>query len=107
MTQLDLDTTTLARAAVDLHAAAASLADVSAGVLAGAAAPGASGDAGLSAALEDLAAAWRATHAALVHELGALGDALSHAGHVFEGAELTTTHDLAALLGGPRPGDDA
>jgi len=107
MTQLDLETTTLATTGADVRGAAAALADVSSGALVDAAAPGASGDEGLSAALQDLVAAWRATDEALVGELGSLAAGLSRAAEVFEGAERTTTHDLAALLGGSRPGDDA
>ncbi|SKC81146.1 hypothetical protein [Krasilnikoviella flava] len=107
MAQLDLDTTTLATTGADLRGAASSLADLPRGVLASAAAPAASGDACLSAALEDLAAAWRTTHEWLVGELGSLGAGLSRAAEVFDGAERGTTHDLAAVLGGPRTGDDA
>ena len=107
MTQLDLETTTLATAATDVRGAAAALTDVSGGVLVEAAGPAASGDAALSAALQHLAAAWRATDRALVDELGALAAGLSHAAAVFEGAERTTAHDLAALLGASRPGDEA
>lgn len=107
MTQLDLDTTTLTTAAVDLTRATSSLAEVSSGLLTTAASPGACGDAGLSAALQGLAAAWRTAHGSLVGELGALGAGLSRAAEVFEGAERGTAQHLAALLSGPRPGDDA
>ncbi|MCZ2264143.1 MULTISPECIES: hypothetical protein [unclassified Isoptericola] len=107
MTQLDLETTTLAAAGTDVRGAALALHDVSSGVLVAAAAPAATGDAGLGAALQDLAAAWRAAHEALGDELGALAAVLARASEVFEGAERATTHDLAALLGGPRPGDGA
>ncbi|MFD6136651.1 hypothetical protein [Isoptericola sp. NPDC056618] len=107
MTQLDLETTTLAAAGTDVRGAAVALHDVSSGVLVAAATPAASGDAGLSAALQDLAAAWRAADQALVDELGTLAAGLARASEVFEGAERTTTHDLAALLVGPRPGGDA
>ncbi|MEU2200370.1 hypothetical protein [Isoptericola sp. NPDC019482] len=107
MTQLDLDTTTLATAAADLSGATSSLAEVSSGLLTTAAAPDASGDAGLSAALQGLATAWRAAHEALVGELGSLGAGLSRAAEVFEGAERGTAQHLAALLGGSRHGDHA
>ncbi|MFI2105303.1 hypothetical protein ACH436_18575 [Isoptericola sp. NPDC019693] len=103
MTQLDLDTTALATAAVDLRSAASSLGDLSGGVLAAAATPDASGDTRLSAALQDVAAAWRTAHEALESELGSLGAGLAHAAEVFEGAERSTAQELAALLGGPRP----
>jgi len=102
MTQLDLDTTILATAASALRDATSSLAEVSGGLLATAATPGASGDAGLSAALQGLAAAWRTSHEAVVDELGSLGAGLSRAAEVFEGAEHGTVQDLAALLGGSR-----
>ncbi len=107
MTQLDLDTTTLATAASDLSDATSSLAEMSGGLLATAATPGSSGDAGLSAALGGLAAAWRTNHEAVVNELGSLGAGLSRAAEVFEGAERRTAHDLAALLGGSRSADHA
>jgi len=99
MTQLDLDTTTLATAASDLSDATSSLAEMSDRLLATAATPGASGDADLSDALQCLAAAWRTSHEAVVTELGSLGAGLSHAAEVFEGAERRTAQDLAALLG--------
>ncbi len=107
MTQLDLDTTTLAAAASDLSGATSSLAEMSGGLLATAATPGASGDAGLSAALQGLAAAWRTTHEAVVDELGSLGAGLSRAAEVFESAERRTAQDLAALLDGSRSADRA
>jgi hypothetical protein len=107
MTQLDLDTTTLAAAGADLRGGATALAEARAGGLAAAAATAASGDARLSGALDDLAAAWRATHESLVGALASLGDGLSRAAEIFDDAERGTAHDLATLLVGAGTGDDA
>ncbi|MFE5307964.1 hypothetical protein [Isoptericola sp. NPDC056605] len=107
MTQLDLDTTTLAAVGADLRAGATTLAGARAGALTAAAAPGVSGDVALSAAVEDLAAAWRSAHESLVGALVSLGAGLSEAAEVFAGAERGTVRDLAALLGAAGTADGA
>jgi len=107
MTRLDLDTTTLATTGADLRDTAASLAAVPHGVLDAAAAPAATGDANLSAALGDLASAWRTSHEALVGALESAGAALTRAAEEFEGAEHGTAQALAALLTATPAGGDA
>jgi|GEM_PF-7112800 len=99
MTQLDLDTTTLAAAGADLRGGAGALADARGSGLAAGATLAVTGDAALSVALDDLVAAWHATQESLAGSLGALGSGLAQAAEVFDGAEHATTRDVVALLG--------
>ncbi|MGF0115050.1 hypothetical protein ACQFYA_01830 [Promicromonospora sp. Marseille-Q5078] len=107
MTQLDLDTTTLAAAGAGLRGGAGALAGARGHGLTAGAALAATGDAGLSAALGELSAAWRSTHESLVGSLGALGSGLAQAAEVFDGAERATTRDVVALLAGAGAEGDA